>query len=353
MDNTKDNKDIFQKYCLKTEGNKYYPTVMPKADRIIAIGDLHGDWDLTIRVLKLARLINDNLKWIGGNTVLVQVGDQLDNCRPLNKKCDDPESANSMQFDEPQDLKVVNYLTNLQHDAELSGGTVILLLGNHELMNVDGNMSYVSYNDVIKFKGGSDSKDNYLKKLSERKEAFGRGNKYAKIFACTRLPAVIVGSFIFAHAGFISKFLNQADIKSRDDLYKISYLMKKWLLNLLDKDNMMSILKNPQTSLFWDRILGSIPPNVNMTDSRCVEHLSDVLHIFDVNGMVVGHTPQVTNNKGINSTCDDKLWRIDFAGSFSFNKFDKTYLESSERSEQRTIQCLEILNDTQLNILHE
>jgi hypothetical protein len=390
-------KDIFKKYCLRTEGSKYYPSILPKTSRIIAIGDLHGDWDLTLRVLKLAKLIDSDLNWIGGTSTLVQVGDQIDNCRPLNKKCDEPDDSAYSPYDEPEDLKVFNFLTNLHKSAELSGGSVILLLGNHELMNVEGNMNYVSYNDVVKFKGGDvrvlepaigrdvrvlepaigrdvrvlepaigrdvrvlepaiggDNTDKiYLKKLSERQSAFKRGSKYASILACSRLPAVIIGSFIFVHAGFISKFMDEAQITSRDDLYRISYLMKKWLLKLIDKDNILNILQNQHTSMFWDRILGSIPPNMDMSDERCNENLKNALQIFNVNGMVIGHTPQFSKNNGINSTCDDHLWRIDFGGSFSFNKFDQEYLKSSYRTLDRVPQCLEILDDTKINILHE
>ena len=52
--------------------------VLPAVDRIIVIGDLHGDWNETIKSLKLANLINNRLNWIGGNTVVVQIGDQID-----------------------------------------------------------------------------------------------------------------------------------------------------------------------------------------------------------------------------------------------------------------------------------
>ncbi|ARF09877.1 hypothetical protein Indivirus_4_49, partial [Indivirus ILV1] len=62
--------------------------ILPKQERIIAIGDLHGDYNLTLEVLKLANVIDHNNKWIGGNTYVVQIGDQLDNCRPTNKRCD-------------------------------------------------------------------------------------------------------------------------------------------------------------------------------------------------------------------------------------------------------------------------
>lgn len=49
------------------------PTVLPAAKRLIAIGDLHGDYAKTLRALKLAGLVDDDLKWSGGDSVVVQV----------------------------------------------------------------------------------------------------------------------------------------------------------------------------------------------------------------------------------------------------------------------------------------
>ena len=48
---------------------------------IYMIGDIHGDWDMTMKVLRVAKLIDNNGSWIGGETVVVQVGDQVDRCR--------------------------------------------------------------------------------------------------------------------------------------------------------------------------------------------------------------------------------------------------------------------------------
>lgn len=48
------------------------------ARRIVAIGDLHGDYNQSRTILRLARLIDDSNNWIGENTYLVQLGDVLD-----------------------------------------------------------------------------------------------------------------------------------------------------------------------------------------------------------------------------------------------------------------------------------
>jgi hypothetical protein len=43
-----------------------------KAKKIIAIGDLHGDYGKLVFLLELSRLIDKRRRWIGGDTILVQ-----------------------------------------------------------------------------------------------------------------------------------------------------------------------------------------------------------------------------------------------------------------------------------------
>ena len=54
------------------------PTRCPGVPRIVAIGDLHGDLDACRRALRLGGAIDDADRWIGGDLVVVQTGDQLD-----------------------------------------------------------------------------------------------------------------------------------------------------------------------------------------------------------------------------------------------------------------------------------
>ncbi len=92
--------------------------------RVIAIGDLHGDYGRYIDVMESAGLINKSGKWIGGKTHLVQTGDITD------------RGADSR--------KIIDHLVKLAKQAKRKGGYVHLLIGNHETMNVVGDLRYVS-----------------------------------------------------------------------------------------------------------------------------------------------------------------------------------------------------------------
>jgi hypothetical protein len=89
---------------------KTLPTVVPAADRIIAIGDVHGDFKLVIDSLEIAKVIKrsgNNYEWIGKDTVVVQVGDQNDSCRSLYGSCD------HVKHDTADDIKIFKFYTYL------------------------------------------------------------------------------------------------------------------------------------------------------------------------------------------------------------------------------------------------
>ena len=100
-------------------------------ERVVAIGDLHGDYGRYIDVMKSAGLINKSGKWSGGKTHLVQTGDITD------------RGADSR--------KIIDHLVKLSKQAKKKGGYVHLLIGNHETMNVVGDLRYVSPGEYAAF----------------------------------------------------------------------------------------------------------------------------------------------------------------------------------------------------------
>src|SRR6187397_2499035 len=92
--------------------------------RIVAVGDAHGAYDRYVAILRAAGLIDDRQRWAGGRTHLVQTGDLLD------------RGAGSRQ--------ILDLLRRLERDAESKGGAVHVLLGNHEVMRMLGDLRYVS-----------------------------------------------------------------------------------------------------------------------------------------------------------------------------------------------------------------
>jgi len=100
-------------------------------DRVVAVADIHGAHDAFLRILTRSGLIDSDQQWVGTTTHLVVVGDVLDR---------GPDSRRAMDL-----------IMRLQIEASRVGGGVHFALGNHELMNLTGDLRYVSAGEYAAF----------------------------------------------------------------------------------------------------------------------------------------------------------------------------------------------------------
>lgn len=91
---------------------------------IVVIADVHGAFDDFVAILQRTGLIDKQNHWTGGKTTLVQVGDLLDRG--------------------PKPREVMDLMMALEKEAAQAGGQVVGLLGNHEVMNMMGDLRYVT-----------------------------------------------------------------------------------------------------------------------------------------------------------------------------------------------------------------
>ncbi len=105
--------------------------VVEDAGRVVAIADVHGAYDAMVETLRKANVIDEELAWSGGDTHLVIVGDLLDR---------GPRSRDAMDL-----------LMRLESEAPEAGGKVLVLIGNHESMNLIGDLRYVSKAEYAAF----------------------------------------------------------------------------------------------------------------------------------------------------------------------------------------------------------
>jgi hypothetical protein len=338
--NTSEFKKIWKAQCSKYDMEQQ-PSILPPVNRIIVIGDLHGDFKNTIKTLQLAKVIDKQYEWIGGDSVIVQVGDQIDRCRyDGSNSCNQPGMTSN---DENSDIEILEFFTRLHKKAQKQGGAVYSLLGNHELMNVDGDMRYVSYENI---KGMDNMKiDNKIYKdgLEARKYLFSPGNPISNFLACTRKVALIIGSNLFVHAGILPSIANKYNIED------INQLMTLYLLNeLSDTKKYNELFNNYKESPLWTRDIGNlglkvIENKLNDYNSECDNIIQPLKTNYNVKNIYVGHTPLL--KEGISSICNNKIWLTDYGSSKAFDKFKTNHIKQ--------VQVLEILNDSTFNILKE
>ena len=275
---------------------------------IVAIGDIHGDFKVLLKIMKHAKLIDSKLNWIGKTTHVVQMGDIHD---LLRCKLDPKE-------DQHNESNIINFLINLDNQAILVGGRVLFLIGNHEIMNIYGEFDYVSPKSIM-FDPELSSKDtsSVSKQKIYRKQQFKIGGKYAKKIS-KGYGIIKIGPYIFTHAGgFNSPAIFSLGIK------KINSILKQFILGK-DVPNFecTQILQLLEDRSLVNGLQSSSITSVN--NSKIL--LDNILSSFGGHILVVGHTP----HSKITSYVGGKLYCVDVGLSVGF----KCFSESSNNSPQ-------------------
>jgi hypothetical protein len=255
----------------------------PSPSRVVAVGDVHGDLDAFVTVLKAAGLVDDKLKWTGGRAHLVQTGDRVDRG--------------------PDSRKVMDLLMRLEKDARKASGMVHALTGNHEVMNVLGDLRYVIPEEFSAFKSPDSLRlrdalwEQQVQRRKDRKEAaltaddrrqfdtdhplgwvehrlaWGARGTYGSWIAKANAIAR-VGEAIFLHGGIGPKY---ADF-SRSDLNE------RIRRELEEPDPLTALVSQDPEGPLWYRGLAR-------EDPALLPHLEMVLQRHGVRRMVIGHTP--------------------------------------------------------------
>jgi hypothetical protein len=256
------------------------------AERVVAIGDLHGDLRATRAALRLAGALGDDGHWSGGKLVVVQTGDQLD------RGDDEPD--------------ILDLLDRLAEEARAAGGALHVLNGNHEVMNVQGDFRYVTADGFRDFASTQPdaTHQHEVAALSPeqrgRASAFLTGGSFSKRLA--KRPAVIqVGDSVFVHGGLLDEHV-------RYGIGRINREIQAWM-QAPRASRPPASATDPNGPL-WLRTYSDGTPS-----SEDCAKLAELLARLSAKRLVMGHTIQ---QQGINSACDGKAWRIDVGMSRAY-----------------------------------
>ncbi|KAI9096581.1 Metallo-dependent phosphatase-like protein [Phlyctochytrium arcticum] len=238
--------------------------------RIVAIGDLHGDLPAALEVLRMAGVVDGNGEWNGGDTVLVQTGDIVDRG--------------------PDTIKLYNLFGNLTMQAPATGGKVVQLLGNHELMNMMEDLRYVTKEDVDTF--GS---------MDARKKAWSRDGWLGKRLRNMDIIGMVDGT-VFVHGG-ISPTYAQRGIEAMNAEARKAYQ--------LDPSRMRDVELFGGEGPLWYRGFAQ-----DKEPAICTV-LDQSLKALKATRMVIGHTPQYESGR-ILSRCQNKVLVIDVGISAAY-----------------------------------
>lgn len=380
--------------------------IFPHQNRIIVIGDLHGDLDMAITCLIKAKCIEnielpeirtvDNmdiffnkLKWIGKDTFIVQLGDQIDRVRPQNWNINDITNDKAYK-DEGSTLEILYLFHYLDKLARNENGRVLSIIGNHEIMNCEGDFRYVSleefrsFKDHLKnvyhkkskypyhsrtlknnqhkiykntkknkfnynnFKNDNFQNDNMPIGYRERLFAFSPTGLCANIIGMNNYSMLQIGNWLFCHGSPILNIIKKYKIDIINNVVSMYFLGIDSNSSRIEEHFDNIALSHSKDNIFWNRKFGE---EIKNNENELCKYLEQVLEEYNKNNntvipathIAIGHTPQFYNDKGINSICNGKVWRCDVGMSKAFGK--------NENDNNRKPQILEINNNNGVKII--
>jgi hypothetical protein len=308
----------------------------PAPSRVVAVGDLHGDYDAWEAIARAAGLVDAKGHWTGGATTLVQMGDVVDRG--------------------PDSLRIIRQLMKLQREARGKGGKVVTLVGNHEAMNMTGDLRYVHAGE---FRAFTD------RDSAARRDRIYEANRAAIETAYRAKNPVLTADAIrgawmqttplgmlehqaaWRPDGEVGKWVvgNPAVVKIGDSLFvhggiSAAYtqfspeqINRRVADALKARDEASSAIINDPAGPLWYRGLISRAPGDETTVAPVAavsakplsieDEIKLVLEKFHVKRIVVAHTPSPA---GIISADGGALWRTDSAISRAYGG-KLTYLE--------------------------
>ncbi|XP_062086670.1 shewanella-like protein phosphatase 1 isoform X2 [Humulus lupulus] len=286
-------------------------------------GDLHGDLDQTRYALEMAGVLSNDGQdmWVGGETVLVQLGDILDRGE--------------------DEIAILSLLRSLDIQAKSQGGAVFQVNGNHETMNVEGDFRYV---DAGAFEECSDFLEYSDGNRDDWEEAFVNWNVVSTQWKedhkmtqnywgpwnlVKRQKGVIARSILMSPGGKLACELARHSIvlKINDWVFchggllphhveygidRINRDVSLWMRGLTKTDNGPGIpflATRGYDSVVWNRLYSRDSSELEDYQVEQINSiLEETLQAVDARAMVVGHTPQT---EGVNCKYNCSIWRID------------------------------------------
>ena len=299
----------------------------PAAKRLVAIGDLHGDYNKAVRAFKVAGLVDDAENWVGGDTVAVQVGDVLDRGG--------------------EEIRIFHFLEKLKGQAAGQGGAVHVLNGNHEVMNVAGRFRYATESAMDEFERwekvrrfglrlkclcsddragcGSRIPPPSASGAEARRRALRPGGPLSTAFLARHPVALVVGSSVFVHGGLHPTHLEYG-------IRRMNREASEWIRGD-SADEAVPWFLSGRNAIVWSRQY-SMP-----SERQCdCEMLREALtRLPGARRMVVGHTVQ--HPMGINGACGGTVFRVDVGASSGVADADPEVLEIIEDREVRRLRA--------------
>lgn len=257
-DNNNENFTVRLKTVLKVE-----PSEFKQPNRLLVLSDIEGNFDVLRRILQYNGIIDSNYNWIFGEGHLVFNGDIFDRGNQVTE--------------------CLWLIYSLEEKAKKANGYVHFILGNHEIMNLSGNVRYVQ----PKYIENAQKLNRQYSELYDGKSELGRWLRTKNIIEK-------IGNLLFVHAG-ISNGVNRLPLSIKQLNYLARPNYDKDSIGTLSTDFTLKILFDSRESPFWYRLYYQDAPRKVYTNGDTVykapmKQINETLVKFGVEHIVTGHT---------------------------------------------------------------
>lgn len=226
------------------------PSHVEATERLLVVSDIEGELAALIKLLRAGGALDEQLRWTFGKGRVVYLGDLFD--RGLHV------------------TECLWLLYELEARAREHGGELHFVLGNHEVMNLTGDLRYVRR----KYHENAALLDAPLAELYSRETVLGQWLR-------TRNAAVRIGDELFVHGG-VSPDVARAkfSIEQLNSALHTALAADEWTK---PKDGPLALAAGSSDSLIWYRGYLKAPIVAEA-------ELDGVLAHLGVKRIVVGHT---------------------------------------------------------------
>jgi hypothetical protein len=305
------------------------PCVWSGIERIIAVGDLHGDYDNLVEIMTATGLLDEGLHWAGGRSHFVQTGDFMDRG--------------------PDARKIIDLFMRLEVEAALDGGKVHVIIGNHEALNLAGIVfDYPGYVNVEQFLSflPADVRDRLERAAPPASAEVARADYWSAVLRTDKAAqeaytrqfvedfgpwllkqncVVKINDVVFVHGGISLKYASW-------DLTRVNDVLREELTFLSEPVKSPRVLSLFRPQIIYDRLGPLWYRDLAQRDEA--EFGGEVEKIFAALGarfMVIAHSPQVGSPIAMEymSRFKKRIWIIDtgitamFGGRLSALVIDK------------------------------
>lgn len=245
---------------------KIEPSEFVQPVKMLTFSDIEGNFDALRLLLQRNGVIDDHYNWTFGKGHLVFAGDMFDRGEQVTE--------------------CLWLLYSLEEKAKATGGYVHFILGNHELMNLEGNFKYTRN----KYRGSAQKIGKPLVEL------YGNNTELGKWLRSKNIIEKI-GNILFVHGGVSKDIISLGlTIQEINELARPYYGNSKGAIQ--SGNPKLALLYDTRLSPFWYRdyyltseSMTKIGYNKRLVFYKTPKKIIDeILEHFHVNKIVTGHT---------------------------------------------------------------